>query len=255
MPYPEKCVSLRSRAIFSVRRLSSASSRNPFLFLSGRRRISLVAVLWCVFMGPLPSTHGTPTGLNNIPTADVVPERTLVFQAFGFLADGTRPDWWGGFKFGAWKNLEVGFDGQLNAESSGDAVLAGQVKYRIPLWERSAVGLGIANIGDKDRNGETAYYAVLTHDLKVLRAHIGGSFQKDDEGVFGGLDKTLDLFDRELALRTDIRQINERDDLLTSVGFIYDLGMNVLLETWGSFPSDSKDEEALTIKLNYVVSF
>ena len=201
------------------------------------------------------SAWATPTGLNNIPTADVVPERTLVLQTFGNFAEHARPDYWAGFKYGLYKNLEVGFDAQINPEPSDDGALAAQVKYRINLWTDGALAIGAANVGDDDRNGEADYYAVLSHDFGAFRAHIGGTLQQDNEGGFAGLDKTVPLLERDFTFRSDIRQTNERDDLLTSVGFIYDLGAHVLLETWGSFPSDGMAEDALTVKLNYVIVF
>jgi hypothetical protein len=201
------------------------------------------------------SAMATPSGLNNIPTADVVPEQTLVLQGFVNLADNTRPDWWGGLKYGPLKNLEVGFDGQINPESSSTGALVGQFKYRVELQENTSIAVGVANIGEKKRSGEIDYYAVLSQDIGSFRVHLGGTLQRDNEGAFGGLDSTLSLFERDLTLRADLRQINERDDLLASVGFLYDLGGNFLLETWGSFPSTSGSEDILTLKLNYVIAF
>jgi len=204
----------------------------------------------------LPSlqVYATPTGLNNIPTADVTPERTLVLQAFGNFEDDSRPDAWTGFKYGLLRNLEIGFDGQLNPEPSDSGILAAQADYRIALSDAAALGVGIANLGDKSRSGEVDYYTVFSHDLRYLRLHLGGTLQHNNEGVFAGLDTDLFHFEREFRLRTDIRQTNERDDVLVSAGFICDLGFDVLLESWGSFPSESDGEDVLTVKFNYVVS-
>ena len=214
-----------------------------------------VLVLFCVLTLLGVSVWATPTGLNNIPTADVVSERTLVLQTFGNFSNHVRPDVWGGFKYGLYKNLEIGFDGQINAEPSDKGTLALQAKYKIGLWTDGTLGIGAANLGDEDRNGKTDYYAVFTHDFGVLRAHIGGSLQKNNEGGFAGLDKTRSILYRDFTLRTDIRQTNERDDTVTSLGFIYDLGYDILVETWGSFPSESGKEEVLTVKFNYVLVF
>jgi hypothetical protein len=200
-------------------------------------------------------TWASPSGLNNIPTADVVPENVLVLQGYGHIAHDSRPDWWGGFKFGPLKNLEIGFDGQINPEPASEGALVGQFKYRFQPLESTAVAAGVANLGDKSRSGEIDYYAVVSQDFGSFRAHLGGTFQRDNEGVFAGLDSTVPLFERDLTLRTDLRQTNQRDDLLASVGFLYDLGMNFLLETWGSFPTQDGAENALTLKLNYVISF
>ncbi len=197
----------------------------------------------------------SPSGLNNIPTADVVPQHVLVLQGYGFMAEGSRADWWGGFKAGPLKNLEVGIDGQLNADPFSDGALAGQFKYRYQPLDGTALAAGMANIGDTDRSGEIDYYAVVSQDLKYLRAHLGATFQKDNEGIFAGLDSTFPLFERDLTLRTDLRQTNGRDDLLGSLGFMYELGWNFILETWGSFPTQNDAEKTLTLKLNYVIEF
>ena len=215
--------------------------------------IAVVSI--CTWGGLCSFVSASPSGLNNIPTADVVPDKVLVLQGYGHLAHGSRPDWWGGLKFGPLKNLEVGFDGQINPDPSSEGALVGQFKYRFQALESTALAAGVANLGEKSRSGEIDYYAVLSQDLKYLRAHLGATFQRDNEGVFGGLDSTFPLFERDLTLRTDLRQINQRDDLLASAGFLYDLGWNFLLETWGSFPTAGGSENILTLKLNYVIAF
>ena len=58
--------------------------------------------------------------------------------------------------------------------------------------------VGIANISDdRDETGEPDPYAVLTFNVQLLRFHVGYSFQDDNFAVFGGLDKTFKLMDRE----------------------------------------------------------
>src|SRR5687768_11014827 len=46
------------------------------------------------------SVFATSTGLNNIPTADTPPDRTIVFQGFTNLGDERRPEYIAGFKMG-----------------------------------------------------------------------------------------------------------------------------------------------------------
>ncbi len=79
--------------------------------------------------------------------------------------------------------------------------------------------------------------------------------QRNNEGIFAGLDKTFKFLNRDFTLRGDLIQTNDRDDITTSAGFIYDLGRNFLLESWVSFPTESGKEEVATIKLNYVFTF
>jgi len=197
----------------------------------------------------------TPSGLNNIPTADVVPESKLVLQVFSIVENSTRPDHWAGLKLSPWHNLEIGIDWRLNPESSEEERLVGQLKYRFDLRESTALAVGIANLGDRAWNGYEDYYAVVSHGFGFCRVHVGGTLQRDNEGVFAGIDKTVAVFERDMMLRADIRQVNERDDTLGSVGLIYDLGHSLLVETWGSFSSESDTNDTLTIKLNYVIPF
>lgn len=201
------------------------------------------------------SALATPSGLNNIPTADVVPERKLVLQVFGTFENNIRPDHWAGLKLNPWRNLEVGLDGRLNPESAEEERAAGQLKYRLELREDTALAIGVANLGNRAWNGYEDYYAVLSHDLGFCRVHAGGTLQRDNEGLFAGIDKTVTVFGRDVTLRSDVRQVNERDDTLGSAGLVVDLGYNLLLETWGSFSSDSDANDVLTVKFNYVISF
>ncbi len=48
---------------------------------------------------------------------------------------------------------------------------------------------------------------------------------------------------------------NEQHNSTVSVGFIYDIGHNFLVESWMSFPSERGKEDVLTVKLNYVIKF
>jgi len=53
-------------------------------------------LLGLLYAGP---AFATATGLNNIPTADVVPEKVLVLQYYGNFASGAGPDHFLGFKY------------------------------------------------------------------------------------------------------------------------------------------------------------
>lgn len=213
----------------------------------------LGSLVWGVFIAQ--TCWATPTGLNNIPTADVVPEKTLVFQGIVDVGKDNKPDWFIGFKYGLMKNLEVGLDGRIFPESALEETLKGQIKYRIPLSDQTAMALGVANLGDRAKLGWEDYYMAATHDLGFLRAHLGGTLQRDNEGVFAGLDKTFQFLDRDFTLRTDVIQTNDAHDTTTSVGFIYGLTKNILLESWISFPTQSGREDVSTIKFDYVIEF
>jgi hypothetical protein len=215
-------------------------------------------LLLCPLLGLLHAApvFATATGLNNIPTADVVPERVLVLQYFSNMAKGVGPDHFLGFKYGPIRNVEIGLDGRVSStERDRDEFLAAQGKIRFEPAENLAVALGVANLGNWARAGREFPYAVLTRDFGLFRAHLGGTVQKDNEGLFGGIDKTVQLFDRDLILRGDVIQVNDRDDIIASVGFLYDLGRDVLIESWVSFPSGSGQEDVLTLKLDFVIRF
>lgn len=197
----------------------------------------------------------SPTGLNNISTADVVPEKVLVLQSYSDFGEDNKPDHFIGFKYGLIKNLEVGLDGRIFPEADLEEWVKGQIKYRFEFNETTAVSAGVANLGDRARLGWEDYYLVFTHNFGFLRAHLGGTVQRDNEGGFAGLDKTFKLFDRDFTLRTDIIETNDSHDITNSVGFMYDLGNNIIFESWVSFPGQSGKENVSTIKLNYVIKF
>src|SRR5262245_35694791 len=71
-------------------------------------------------------SSATSSGLNNIPTADTAPHRTLVFQGYPTFGARRSPSHFAGFKFGIdpweknrWRNrFEFGMDSYLGP---GDA--------------------------------------------------------------------------------------------------------------------------------------
>ncbi len=217
-----------------------------FKKLLGSLALTMVIVQTC---------WASPTGLNNIPTADVVPKKVLVLQAYTEVGDNNKPDYFTGFKYSPLENLEVGLDGRIFPEASLEEQLKGQIKYRFKFGEQTAVAFGVANLGDRAKLGWEDYYAVFTHDFGFIRAHLGGTLQRDNEGGFAGLDKTLELFEKDLTLRADIIETNDSHNITSSVGFIYDLGYNFLLENWVSFPTQSEKEDFFTIKIDYVIKF
>ena len=218
-----------------------------------RKILVLCPLLGLLCAGP---AFATATGLNNIPTADVVPEKVLVLQYYGNFANGAGPDHFLGFKYGPVENVEIGLDGRVfSTEGERDEFTAAQGKIRFELGQDLAVAAGVANLGDRARAGREFPYAVLSGDFGFFRAHLGGTVQKDNEGFFGGIDKTIKLFERDFTLRSDLIQVSDGDDIVASVGFLYDLGRNVLVESWVSFPSDSSQEDVFTMKFDFVVTF
>ncbi len=102
---------------------------------------------------------GTASGLNNIPTADVVPAGVLVLQQFTNFGSDQETLAHLGFKWGPAKNWEIGLDKRIYASGSGAGVggaggmPAGpwvfQAKYRYAApGGRTAASLGVANVGE-----------------------------------------------------------------------------------------------------------
>ena len=175
-------------------------------------------ILLCFFTTqPL---FATSTGLNNIPTADVVPENVLVFQFISDMANNNKPDYVTGFKFGLMKNVEIGLDGRIFPEKAKQENLVAQAKLRFELSDYLAIAGGITNLGDRARAGKEFPFGVLSRDFGFLRAHFGGTVQNNNEGFFGGIDKTLIFLNRDLTLRSDIIQTNDQHDTTTSAGYL-----------------------------------
>lgn len=218
------------------------------------RTVLTMGVISLVMVGRVAAS---PSGLNNIPTADTAPAKTLVFQTWGVFARESSPTWTAGFMYGLINGVEVGADQKVG--SGGEGPLTLQAKVLMPgLSDETPVRplVGVANISDDtDDAGEMDPYVVLTFDTRFSRFHVGYSFQEHNWAAFGGIDRTFTVMDRDLVLRGDVRQVVDGDEVLGSVGLLYVLPFNLVFEGWGSFASTDGAEESMTVKLNYVLSF
>jgi hypothetical protein len=196
---------------------------------------------------------GSASGLNNIPTADVVGERHVVLQQWTNFGTNQGPTQYIGVKGSPYKNIEVGLDGKIGPTHDVRGPLLAQGKIRVPVEQwGTAFALGAANMnGDSDRAGRIFPYAVVSQEItKLARTHFGFDWQDDNEGFFAGLDTTIPLFDRDFVPRIDVIQSNHRRDLLGSVGFLYSMHQYFILEGWYSFSTDSAGVETFTVKVN-----
>ena len=190
------------------------------------------AILSCVvLLFAVQTCWASSTGLNNIPTTDVVGDRTLVWQGWLTTGDGAKPVWTTGFKYGILDKIEVGADSKLGAGDAGPVALQGKLKVSdFDFGFSSLVGVeGITFEGEID-DDIVPYFALsqdirLNEDLQLFRLHGGYNFQKDNFAVFTGVDRTFEVFKQELILRSDLKQVNDGDNLLISTGF--------LLTLWG----------------------
>lgn len=221
------------------------------------------------------SAWGSSTGLNNIPTTDIVPRNVLVLQSWLNIVANEQTQQFVGFKYGALKDIEVGVDWKANDRTHAHAIY--QAKWAFDIQSDVWRGvLGFADLSDhRKHTGQWFPYAATSLDLKALRLHFGYAPQPHNERFFGGIDRWTTFLDRILQLRADAIHINDKEDMLFSAGFLYELGtkagangrlrsglgdfldrlmQNMILEAWVSMPSTS-DKETYTLKLNYVIPF
>ncbi len=220
--------------------------------------------LLCLLLAGTSLAVATPTGLNNIPTADTVPHRTVAVQAFSsfgganqFAANGPgQHSFWMGFKTG-WEfapvRLEWGLDSPLAPDLTGP--LFAQVKAGLTPWEHGALAVGVAGIAltDTDRAGDPFTYAMLAHDFGLVRAHLGYGVQTDGNSALIGLDRTWKLLGRDFNLNADLVQTRDQEGWLPAVGAKYVLNQHIVLETWANFP-DQGSVSAIA-KINFVFQF
>ncbi|MDO8587319.1 MAG: hypothetical protein Q7T82_09790 [Armatimonadota bacterium] len=205
----------------------------------------------------------TPSGLNNIPTADVASTNVLVLQQFTNFGADQESLYHFGFKYGLADNVEIGFDKRIHDSGSGAGVSGAggmpagpwvfQAKYRYELPNKdTSLGLGLANVGDSDEAGNSYPYFVLSHNLQSFRGHIGYGGKDAARGLFLGVDKTLR---GGTVLRADWLQTDDRDESLASVGFLKPLSGPWIIEGWASFPTAPGVENTFTLKFDYVLDF
>lgn len=210
------------------------------------------------------SVFGTPTGLNNIPTAETIDHRTVAvqfFSSFGgsnqFATSGPgKTSDWVGFKTG-WDfkpvHLEWGLDSVLGTGCSGPLLF--QTKARIQPWQDGMFALGIAGVAltDTKRAGDPFTYAMLYHDFHVVRLHAGYGLQTDGNSYLFGVDRTWKLFDRNFNLNADVVQSRNQHGHIAAMGAKYFLSKHIVLESWMNFPD--RDRTSWIAKINYVFTF
>ncbi len=208
--------------------------------------------------------QATPTGLNNIPTADTIPHRTVAIQAFSsfggpnqFATGGPgQHSFWMGFKTG-WEfgpaHLEWGLDSPLGSEFTGPLLF--QTKLGFKPWEDGAFALGVAGVAltDVERSGDPFTYAMLAHDFHFVRAHLGYGVQTNGNSLLVGLDRTMKVLNRDLNLNADLVQTRDQEAWLPSVGAKYGLNEHIVLESWANFPDQGP--VSFIAKINFVFKF
>lgn len=223
---------------------------------SARQISAIVAAVSLGLAGSAPQAFGSATGLNNIPTADVVGEREVVLQQWSDYGSNQVPEHFVGVKAGPVKNLEVGLDAKVGAASLHRGPVMFQAKYRFAVGERLAVAGGFVGLsGDSKRTGKIMPYVVASGHLGWFRAHVGFEARDDNEGPFGGVDRSFAWLNRATTLRADVQPVNAQRDVLWSVGFIQELAPHLLVEGWYNASSDPARDESVILKLDLAWRF
>lgn len=231
------------------------------------------------------AAYATPSGLNNIPTADTTPTKVFVLQAFstvGGLADG---DFGLGFKTGLdldFVRFEVGANAPVYPGRGGPVRVHGKVA--VPLGDHlPTIAVGAANLAfsdhQRERAGDVFGYAVATQELGWgVRVHGGAAWVDTEALPFAGIDKTFS-YTREVPAEDGKAVVDgkaykasletESVDLFTIRGdviaqrdssWLYSAGVLVpvcdwfVFETWANLP-DNGDSPSWTIKGNIVIKF
>lgn len=153
--------------------------------------------------------YATPSGLNNIPTADTAPQGTLVLQTFSTVGGDADPDLNIGFKTGLeFKpvRFEFGADSHVYPGLGGPVVVQGKVAYPIGDHLPTIAG-GVANLTfsehERGRAGEAFGYGVLTEDFGFFRLTAGCGVQDGDALPFVGVDKTFKISHPQVVTVSD----------------------------------------------------
>lgn len=179
----------------------------------------------CLLLAALPQMAlATPSGLNNIPTADTAPQGTLVLQTYSTVGGDARDDLNFGFKTGLeFKPLrfEFGADSHVYPGLGGPVVVQAKVAY--PLGDHlPTIAGGVANLAftdhQRDRSGQPFGYGVLTEDLGFLRVTAGCGVQDGDALPFVGLDKAFKLTRRKVVAVSDGKSVTTRESTVAGEG-------------------------------------
>ena len=160
--------------------------------MSTKQSRSLLLIVMACLVWFCPSEIlATPTGLDNIPTADTVPHRTIVVQEYTDFINDNEPTHGVGFKTGFFDFIELGMDRKVGPGHPGAILYQAKLKFDPARfdwkgnWPRLAAG--IANVAWTDRgreiSGQPFPYLAASHKAKVkefdlLQSNIGFGFQK-----------------------------------------------------------------------------
>ncbi len=189
----------------------------------------------------------SPTGLNVIPTADVLDKDVFILETpcSGGLRFGPEGDSYALLQIGVGKGMEIGLD-QREMNGHIDAWLNAKWRCLEEDGVRPAVAIGVKNFS-KDTKKQP--YLVMSKSLKLGRLHAGIIKIEDVSRMMLGFDKTLN---QKLAVQADY--ISGAENRFTA-GFRMQIGKAATLWAARSFPNSSAGEPEYFIRLGWEAKF
>ena len=196
------------------------------------------------------------SGLNNVPNADVSADGTGVVQGYSAFGEDRKPSFLSGARLGFapfGEKFEAGFDTRWKPGKSVPAFFNAKWASH---WDKTlpVFAVGIASLApraqDRDRLGQPQTYGVFTYDAGFARLHAGYAFQRRNNAMFFGVDRTWVIDGHKLMFRSDVIEIQDAGQWLGSVGFTYKFTDALGMELWESKPTE-KGKAYTTFKLGY----
>ena len=195
----------------------------------------------------------SPTGLNNIPTADYTPEHALVLQTYDFMQSGERTGIYLGVKYGLGHGIEVGVDKRLTPTPDGPTQLQAKKTWDL-VGDSTRLCVGVSNVTDNPSDHPRHPYAVVTQKLSSnWRGHAGYAPERDNREWFVGTDYTLPC---GTVLRGDAVHSTTQSATVYGLGALVPTRFGAV-EGWVSRLSDGatggSDATVYTLKLDWAV--
>jgi hypothetical protein len=193
----------------------------------------------------------SPSGLNNIPTADTCTPKVLVLQAYSNFGSDMKTSYTAGAKYGAAKGLEVGVDYQFAPDGSTGPINLQVKQAWWPGDAQTGYCLGLAGITGDWGEHHVFPYGVVSHKFNTLdRGHIGFAPQQDAQQFFVGYDHQFE----SALLRADYVRNDDADSNMYSLGALVPTKWGAV-EGWVSRVDAASDNTVFTLKLDYAIDF
>ena len=193
---------------------------------------------------------GSPSGLNNIPTADTCSPGVLVLQAYSNSGSEASTSFTAGAKYGVIKGIEVGADYQLTPDgSTGPLNFQAKGAWWTPDGD-TGLCLGLAGVTLDWGEHSVFPYGVISHKFTPLdRGHIGYAPQQDAKQFFLGYDHQFN----GALLRADFVRDTDNNKSMYSLGALVPSKWGAA-EGWVTRATQAGEDETLvTLKLDFAI--